>query len=173
MNRAAVLERRIRFWTWVFILGLVFSGATAIPLPAEVECLARITGAQDLVARPGPSPAPAWATWLIQVQSALGEMRERYPFIFYGGDWLAFGHFVIAIFFIGAVRDPVRNRWLFDAGIIACLLVVPYAFLFGGFRGIPGWWRLIDCAFGVGGLLLLIPCKRWAGQLELMLRSGS
>ena len=51
--------------------------------------------------------------------------------LFYSTDWLAFGHFVIAIAFVGALRDPVRNRWLFDFGLIACVLVVPYAVVFG------------------------------------------
>jgi hypothetical protein len=33
------LRRRIRWFTWWFIAGLVVSGATAIPLPAEVNWL--------------------------------------------------------------------------------------------------------------------------------------
>ena len=45
----------------------------------------------------------------------------------------------------------MRNRWLFDFGLIACVLVIPFALVFGAVRGIPFWWRLIDCSFGVFG----------------------
>ena len=74
---------------------------------------------------------------------ALTQTQLQHPLLFYGTDWLAFGHFVIAIAFIGALRDPVRNRWLLDFGLIACGLVIPFALVFGGRRGIPFWWRLI------------------------------
>jgi hypothetical protein len=40
MNREQLLRRRIRALTGVFILGLLLSGATAIPLPAELDWLA-------------------------------------------------------------------------------------------------------------------------------------
>jgi len=90
----------------------------------------------------------------------------EHPFLFYATDWLAFGHFVIAIVFIGALRDPVRNRWLFDFGLIACVLVIPYALVFGGLRGIPIWWRLIDCSFGVFGFIPLWFCRKWTDELE-------
>jgi hypothetical protein len=39
-----------------------------------------------------------------------------------------------ALSFVGALRDPVRNRWLFDFGLIACVLVIPYALVFGALR---------------------------------------
>jgi hypothetical protein len=100
------------------------------------------------------------------VQAALHDADLRYPFVFYGADWLAFGHFAIAIAFIGAWRDPVRNRWLFSFGMIACVLVVPYALVFGAVRGIPLWWRLIDCSFGVFGFIPLWLCRRWVDKLE-------
>jgi hypothetical protein len=73
---------------------------------------------------------------------------------------------VIAIAFIGAWRDPVRNIWLFDFGLIACALVIPYALIFGGIRGIPIWWRLIDCSFGLLGAIPLWMCKREARARE-------
>lgn len=60
----------------------------------------------------------------------------------------------------------VRNRWLFDFGLIACVLVIPYALVFGGLRGIPIWWRLIDCSFGVIGFIPLWFCRKWGIQLE-------
>jgi hypothetical protein len=73
---------------------------------------------------------------------------------------------VIAIAFIGALKNPVRNRWLFDFGLIACVLVVPYALVFGGLRGIPFWWRLIDCSFGIWGFIPLWFCRVWSEKLD-------
>jgi hypothetical protein len=164
MNRQRILFVRIQLLTVSFIVGLIISGATAIPLLTEVDWLAKVTHA-DSLATPS-APAPAWAGWLLVVQRALHDMRFNHPFLFYGTDWLAFGHFMIAIAFFGALRDPVRNRWLFTFGLIACVLVVPYTFVFGGLRGIPIWWRLIDCSFGVIGFVPLWFCRKWAIELE-------
>jgi hypothetical protein len=102
----------------------------------------------------------------MKVRTALQENSRAHPFLFYGTDWLAFGHFVIAIAFAGALRDPVRNRWLFTFGMIACVLVIPWALVFGALRGIPFWWRCIDCAFGVFGIIPVWLCRKWARELE-------
>lgn len=161
------LLRRIRWLVVFFILGLVISGATAIPLETELNWLVNCTGARTLVEIPGSTTAPPWAGWLCRMQTVLHETNLKFPFISYGGDWLAFGHFVIAIVFIGAWRDPVRNRWLFDFGLIACALVIPYALVCGAFRGIPIWWRLIERSFGVFGALPLWICRRYAIGIEL------
>jgi len=166
MDRTQILRRRILALTWLFIIGLVLSGATAIPLPSEVDRLVELTGAAQLVDTPAQTGAPGWALWLVRVQWALGEAAQRAPFVFYAADWLAFGHFAIALAFVGALRDPVRNRWLFSFGMIACALVVPYAFVFGAIRGIPLWWRLIDCSFGVFGIIPVWLCRRWVSELE-------
>jgi hypothetical protein len=161
MERRALLLGRIRILTGLFIIGLFLSGATALPLPTEVDWLVRATGADNLVRIPGSTEPPAWAVWLVKVQAALRETSAAHPFLFYGTDWLAFGHFAIAIAFVGALRDPVRNVWLFTFGMIACGLVIPYAFFLGALRGIPVWWRLIDCSFGVFGFIPLWCCRRW------------
>ena len=108
--------------TWLFIVGLALSGATAIPLLPEVNRLA------SQLPRPDEKSSHS-AQWLLGVRDALAQTESQHPFLFYGTDWLAFGHFVIAIAFIGALRDPVRNRWLFDFGLIACALVIPYALI--------------------------------------------
>jgi hypothetical protein len=150
MNNSQGLLRKIRLLMGIFILGLFLSGVTAIPLPQETGWLANLVN----------------VPWLIRVHAALAQIEIQYPFLFYGTDWLAFGHFVIAIAFIGAWREPVRNRWLFDFGLIACALVIPYALVFGGVRGIPLWWRLIDCSFGVIGFVPLWFCRKWACELE-------
>lgn len=168
MSREQILLRRVRVLTWLFIIGLVLSGATALPLLTEVDWLVRIAGAERLVESNLVTPAPAWAVWLVKVQTALAGNAKEYPFLFYGTDWLAFGHFVIAIAFIGAVRDPVRNAWLFTFGMIACALVIPYALVFDAARRIPFWWRLIDCSFGVFGFLPLWLCRKWTADLETL-----
>lgn len=164
MERDQILLRRIRQLTWLFIIGLVLSGATAIPLPSELDLLAN-----NAIFRDGSGSI---APWILSVRDAVSDTGIRHPFLFYGTDWLAFGHFVIAIAFIGALRDPVRNRWLYDFGLIACGLVIPYALVFGGWRGIPFWWQLIDCAFGVLGAIPLCLCRRWSGELERSVDRG-
>ncbi|HTV43508.1 MAG TPA: hypothetical protein VMF08_23295 [Candidatus Sulfotelmatobacter sp.] len=151
MNREEILRRRIKLLTSFFILGLFLSGATAIPLRIETDWLTRF------------SDTP----WLMRVHAALAQTQSQCPFLFYGTDWLAFGHFMIAIAFIGALKDPVRNRWLFDFGLIACALVIPWALIFGAVRGIPFWWRLIDCSFGIFGFIPLWLCRIWAKELEV------
>jgi hypothetical protein len=45
-------------------------------------------------------------------------------------------------------------------------LIIPYALIFGGLRGIPLWWRLVDCSFGVFGFIPVWFCKKWADELE-------
>jgi hypothetical protein len=165
MTREQLLRKRIQVFAAFFILGLVLSGATAIPLISEVDWLANKSGAVQSAPASGASLGP-WASWLTSVQTALHSVASNHPFLFYGTDWLAFGHFVIALAFVGALRDPVRNIWLFSFGMIACMLVVPYAFVFGAIRGIPVWWRLIDCSFGIAGFVPLWLCRKWSRELE-------
>ena len=162
-TQARQLLNRIRLMTWIVIVGLVFSGVTAIPLETELNLLARMLGVDQLQPEQATS---GLAQWILKVRHGLQETNARHPFMAYGTDWLAFGHIVIAIGFIGALLDPVRNRWLFQYGLIACFLVIPWALILGGLRGIPFYWRLIDCSFGVFGAIPLWLAQRWTNQLE-------
>ena len=166
MNRETILRNRIKLLTWLFIVGLVISGATAIPLKWELDLMAKWFG---IAGQHSSEVTAVLPRWLLTVREALDETNAQHPFLFYGTDWLAFGHFAIAIAFVGVLRDPVRNRWLLDFGLIACALVIPHAFIFGGIRGIPIWWRLIDCSFGVFGAVPLSLCRKWAAELEQLL----
>ncbi len=159
------MRQRIRIWTWFVILGLIISGATAIPLESELNLLAKMLGVADSTSA---QAASGLTRWILKVREGLQVTNARFPFVAYGTDWLAFGHFMIAVAFIGAVRDPVRNVWLFTFGMIACVMIVPYAFILGGLRGIPIYWRLIDCSFGVFGIIPLWYCRRWANELEAL-----
>ena len=162
MNREQVLRRRLKLLTWFFIIGLVLSGATAMPLQMELNWLVKTIapnysdGQQNTLL----------VTWLVKVQQALQETGQRFPFLFYSTDWLAFGHYMIALSFFGTLRDPARNRWLYDFGLIACVLVIPFAFICGAVRGIPIWWGFIDCSFGVFGFIPLWFCRSAAKELE-------
>jgi hypothetical protein len=116
--------------------------------------------------------AASWADhihllqWLERVSAALSATNGKYPFLAYGTDWLAFAHLVIAVAFIGPWRDPVRNRWVLQFGLIACAGVIPLALIAGQIRGIPLGWRMIDCSFGVLGAIPLLACLRWTRALE-------
>jgi len=147
--------RSIRVWITIFIVGLVLSGVTAFPLQSELSMLVRLSSLFHLDAH-----APALNSWLGRVLAALSDTNVRYPFLAYGTDWLAFGHLVIAIAFIGPWIDPVRNKWFISFGLIACAGVIPLALIAGAIRGIPFYWRLIDCSFGVFGCVPLLIVHR-------------
>jgi hypothetical protein len=155
MDDETRLRRRVRLWLVVFIVGLVLSGITAFPLVWEIHLLARILG---IPAGADPAAYDGLRWWIATVQKGLNESDRLYPFLAYGTDWLAFGHVVIAVFFLGPLKNPVRNIWVIQAGMIACVLVLPLALICGPIRGIPFGWRLIDCSFGVFGLLPLWLC---------------
>jgi hypothetical protein len=165
MNREKILRARINCLTWVFIIGLVLSGATAIPLKLELELTARFLGVAD---KSSGDTTSRLAHWILKVRERLRETNAKFPFMAYGTDWLAFGHFAIAVAFIGALRDPVRNVWLFTFGMIACVMVIPYALVCGALRGIPLYWRLIDCSFGVFGFIPVWYCRRCVMEIEKM-----
>lgn len=148
---------RIRGLLWIFIIGLILSGVTAIPLEMELKTLTQWIGGESGLSQ-----------WLLRIRDALIETNAKYPFIGYGTDWLAFAHFVLAVAFIGPLRDPVKNVWVVEFGMIACALVVPFALVMGGIREIPFGWRLIDCSFGVFGIIPLWLCRRFIKQLAEM-----
>jgi len=155
--------------TAFFISALVLSGLTALPIAPAFQLAASVLGEDFAVL----GFVPGLAEWLTRVYQGVRATRAQAPFIFYGTDWLAFGHLVVATAFIGAWRDPVRNRWLFRFGMIACAMVIPWAMGFGAIRGIPFGWRLLDCAFGVVGFVPVWLAGRWAGQLEGMSRHNA
>jgi hypothetical protein len=154
--------RRLRLVLGFFMAGLVLSGITAFPLEHELDVLA---SARGLGAAPSDSHS-GLNSWILTVRDGLRDTYARYPWVAYGTDWLAFAHLVIAVFFIGAFIDPVRNVWILQAGLIACVLVVPLALVCGAIRQIPLGWRLIDCSFGVLGAIPLYYCLRLTKTLE-------
>lgn len=139
-------RREIRFWLGFVIFGLVASGVTAFPLLFELNLLCGwIVGDGSL----DPASHTGLKHWLLYVRQGLEYNHQNYPFIAYGTDWLAFGHLVLALFFIPPMREPFGYRENIRMGMIACIGVWFLAFICGPIRGIPLYWRLIDCSFGV------------------------
>jgi hypothetical protein len=132
------------------MIGLVVSGLTAFPLESELKIFTSIL---PDVRQSHPS---GFTVWLLSVRDALVATNRAYPFLAYGTDWLAFSHLVIAVAFLGPLKDPVKNVWVVDFGLIACACVIPMALVAGEVRGIPLGWRLIDCSFGVLGAVPLL-----------------
>lgn len=155
---ARILETKIKKMIIVFMIFLLVSGITAFPLELELKLLLSIKHY---------FPA-ALAPWLQTVSNAITATNANYPFMSYGTDWLAFAHIVIAVVFIGPLRDPVRNIWVIQFGMIACVMIFPLAFICGAIRQIPFYWQLIDCSFGILGFIPLYLCFRWIKQLEIL-----
>jgi len=155
------LKRKVRILLILFVIGLVVSGLTAFPLVWEVKILNQTIGSGTFIEK----IFPPMASWITRVHDSLLDVSAHHPFIMYGTDWLAFGHIVIAIVFLGAIRDPVKNIWVIEFGMIACVLVVPTAIICGQIRGIPFFWRLIDCSFGVIGILPLWLAHRYIKKM--------
>jgi hypothetical protein len=164
MSHASLL-RSIRVWLTIVILGLFVSGVTAFPLQHELDFLVRVSAHFHLAEH-----APALSDWLRRVDQALADTNARYPFLAYGTDWLAFAHIVLAILFVGPYVDPIRNKWVIIFGLICSVGVFFLALIAGPIRGIPPYWRLIDCSFGVvcGAISLLVLEK--VGRLERLNR---
>jgi len=150
-------RKAIRYWLFIFIICLILSGLTASPLDTELQWLLGIWPFHTNT---------ALYHWVQRTYSALRDSNKQYPFLAYGYDWLAFAHIVIAIAFIGPLRDPVRNIWVIQFGMLACIGVFPLALIAGPVRGIPLYWQLIDCSFGVIGLIPLAICYKKIRLLE-------
>jgi len=160
-ERRALL--RIRVCLGILMLGLIVSGVTAFPLREELSFASDV-----LHAGPIASWFPDAVGWVDRVAGALADNDARYPFIAYGTDWLAFAHLVIAIVFVGPFIDPVRNIWVIQFGVIACIGIVPLALIAGTIRGIPLGWQLIDMSFGVIGAIPVLVAWRLTRRLERM-----
>lgn len=161
MSDRAALLKGIRVRLVLFVVCLVLSGVTAFPLVHELHGLESLLRALSV-----PEHLPALMDWIERVRRGLDTADADYPFLLYGTDWLAFAHLVIAVAFYGPYRDPVRNIWVVEFGMIACVGIVPLALVCGPLRGIPLWWSVIDMSFGVFGILPLYDVRRRIRRLE-------
>jgi hypothetical protein len=150
---------KIRRVLAVFIILLVLSGVTAFPLVTEVDWM---------IAHINSFPV-FFHQWIINVSQSI---HQTPTIVLYGTDWLAFAHIIIALFFVGVYIDPVKNKFNITVGIIACIAVFPLAFICGPIRGIPFYHQLIDCSFGVFGLIPLVYVRTKIKKIEEVKGTG-
>lgn len=160
------LVRKIRVLILFFIFALVISGITAFPLETEMKIACDILGISQTAS---PDDYTGLQYWIAKVNKALVNTNRDYPFLAYGFDWLAFAHIVIVVSFIGLYRKPVQNIWIVHFAMIACIGVIPLAFICGAIREIPFYWRLIDCSFGVFGIIPLYILHVYIRRLETLM----
>jgi hypothetical protein len=154
---------RYRASLLLFIGGLILAGVTAFPLLHELRLLCNMLGIDE------PERYAEYTGlqhWIAFVAHGLEETYARYPFLAYGTDWLAFGHLSIAVFFIRPLWRPLESDWVLQCGLICCAGILPLALIAGSVRGIPFYWQLIDCSFGVFGAVPLLYCLKMSKAMR-------
>lgn len=136
-----------------FMILLILSGLTAFPVRTEIDYLVEHQN----------SFSPLLQGWILQLKSVIDVTPD---IILYGTDWLAFAHIIISLFFIPVIINPVKHQVNLKIGMFACIAVFPLAFICGPVRGIPFFHQLIDCCFGIGGIIFLYIAFRKIKQLE-------
>lgn len=150
-------RKKIRLMLGGFIILLLLSGITAFPIRTEIQFLMNHLNS-----------FPSFLQdWIKTVNDSLASIPD---IVLYGTDWLAFGHIIIALFFIPVFIDPVKYKINCIIGIIACAGVFPLAFICGAIRGIPFFHQLIDCSFGLIGGCFLYYIYFQTKKLEISLK---
>lgn len=157
MLSKAQLKSRIQILIVFFIFGLVLSGITAFPIETQLSW----------IASPNNLFSGGFQDFIDKAYEGIKYNNNNYPMISYGTDWLAFAHLVIAMVFIGPLKDPVKNIWVIEFGMLACIAVFPLALIAGSIRDIPMFWRILDCSFGLIGIIPLSICRKYIKQLEV------
>jgi hypothetical protein len=124
----------------VIAFGLLVSGITVWPAVPELKAAVRMVWGET-------EPTGVLHGFVLHAIEGLEFVEAQYPFMLYAHDWLAFAHIVLAILFVGAIRDPVRNVWIVQCGLIMCVLVPVLAGICIPIRGLPLRWFWIDFAF--------------------------
>lgn len=141
----------------IVAFGLVVSGITIWPAVPELKIAVRIVWGDS-------QPAGVLHSFVLQAIEGLESVEAKHPFMLYAHDWLAFAHIVLAIMFAGAIRDPVRNIWIVQCGLIMCALVPVLAGICIPIRELPLVWFWIDFTFAPSAALPLWIALRDIGR---------
>lgn len=150
------LRRRIKASLIITIIGLLLNGISAVPLHTELNILLSNSDAFPKFLR----------DWFMYVNKGVNEISGHYNFMRYGFDWLGFAHLLVAIAFIGPLKDPIKNEWVVRWGMIASALSVLMAFGWERLRAIPLWWSFIDASIAIVAFIILWLCNKWIQELK-------
>ena len=146
----------------ICILGLMFGFQMVLFVQPEITWLDHMFGPDTSM----NGLFPALSTWIHHLAEGINDTYTRYPFIAYCMDWLAMAQLGFIVMFIGAYKNPTKNLWVIQAGMIVCLLHIATAFLSGLSRGIPWFWQLLDSSFGIIGFVILYCVYRYTLRLK-------
>ena len=137
----------------IIVFGLLVSGITVWPAVPELKLAVGIVW-------PDAAPTGVLHSFVLRAIEGLESAEANYPFMLYAHDWLAFAHILLAVLFAGAIKDPIRNVWIVQCGLIMCALVPVLAGICIPIRGLPFRWFWIDFAFApAAGLPLWIALR--------------
>jgi hypothetical protein len=106
-------KQKIRSWLKIFIAALFISGLTAMPVEQELTYITNHFPFEGSI-----------KGWLDEVLIGIQHTSKIILFFFMDIDGLPL-HICTCILFIGPFRDPVKNKWVIQFGVIACILVIP------------------------------------------------
>ena len=155
------LLTRIRLCLALVIAGLLLSGAAAFSPIRETRW---ILGSLSRTVHFGVG-TPLFE-WLIRTRQALIATSVTAPFLAYQTDREGLGRLLLALLFLGPYRDPLRNRWVINFGLLTCAALVGFAFVAGPIRQIPVLWQCVDALFALLCALPLLLCRHYLQLLE-------
>ena len=135
----------------IVAFGLFVSGVTIWPW--DIELSFAISALQAIA---GPEPL---IQLLQDIQQDMRLLEQSNSFVLYVADWLAFAHLVLAVLFLMALKNPIRNVLVVRFGILCSLSVPILAITCIPMRGIPLFWILIDSSFALCAIPLWIALK--------------
>ncbi|MCK5127447.1 MAG: hypothetical protein KAR42_14420 [candidate division Zixibacteria bacterium] len=145
--------KRAKFMLWIIVFGLLVSAVTIWPAISELKFAVQLVWGDS-------QPVSVLHSFIIQAIEGLEKTQTKYLFMLYAHDWLAFAHIVLAILFAGAIRNPVKNIWIVQCGLIMCMLVPVLAIICIPLRGLPWVWFWVDFTFALlAGLPLWIALR--------------
>ncbi len=159
--KSAGLLTRIRLCLALLMAGLLFSSLPGFfPLNGTkwiLGLLARTSHFGD--------GTPLF-TWFLGTRQALMATSLTARFLFYATNRDGLSRILFALLFLGPYRDPVRNRWVINFGLLSCAALVLFAFVAGEIQGMPFLWRCADAAFALLCALPLLLCKHYIHLFE-------
>ena len=157
--------KRAKLMLAIIVFGLLVSGITVWPAIPELKTDVRMVWG-DI------EPTGVLHSFVLQAIAGLESMNSNYPFMLYAHDWLAFAHIGLAILFAGAIKDPIRNIWIVQCGLIMCALIPVLAGICIPIRGIPFILFWIDFAFAPAAALPLWIALRDIKRTEARLKKA-